>query len=134
VSIVGVNVGVAVGVGTSEVGFGVSVGGNGVTDGKGVKVSVGGRTGVSDAGMDAVGVQVGGSTTGLRFIGGARVNVGVGSGPPEQPARMVRMINKEEYLRICMRLNLCLLKKEGLSVLLRRTNFCNYPSHHWVSE
>jgi hypothetical protein len=52
--------------------------------------------------MDAVGVQVGGSTSGLRLVGGAKVDVGVGSGPPEQPARMVRKINKEKYLRICM--------------------------------
>jgi hypothetical protein len=46
VSKVGVIVGVAESEGPSEVGLLVRVAGNGVTDGKGVKVSVGVRTGV----------------------------------------------------------------------------------------
>ena len=65
VSIVGVKVGVAVSVGASDVGLLVSVEGKGVTDGNGVNVCVGVRCDVFDGIKLAVGVQVGGSATGL---------------------------------------------------------------------
>ena len=47
----------------------VSVGGSGVTLGKGVNVSLAGLVDVSDGCINPVGVQVGGSLNELRWVG-----------------------------------------------------------------
>jgi hypothetical protein len=92
---VGVIVAVWVGVGLSEVALGVRVEGKGVTEGRGVKVCVAVRTGVSEGGTEAVNVQVGGSLKGVRSVGEVTV-VGCWA-LPAQPNRNRKTIRNQSF-------------------------------------